>query len=305
MTISGKVEVVTGTSPHGQGHETAWAQITADALGVHPDDVEVLHGDTAVAPFGRDTYGSRSLPVGGVAVHVAAGKVAAKARTIAAHLLEANEDDLEFTGGRFSVAGTSGPGVTIQEIAMAASLANNLPEGMEPNLTADTHFDPPNFTWPFGTHICVTEVDTETGRVEIVRYVAVDDCGPVVNPAIVEGQLHGGIAQGVAQALYEKATYDAAGNPTTATLADYHFPTAMDLPNFILEQTVTPSPTNPMGVKGIGESGAIGSSPAVVNAVIDAVSHLGVAHLDMPVTPEQIWRAIGAARDTSATTSTS
>jgi carbon-monoxide dehydrogenase large subunit len=295
MTISGKVEVVTGTSPHGQGHETVWAQIAADALGVHPDDVEVLHGDTAVAPFGRDTYGSRSLPVGGVAVHVAAGLVADKARRIAAHLLEAAEGDLEFLGGRFSVAGTSGPGVTIQEIAMAASLAADLPEGMEPNLTADHHFDPPNFTWPFGTHICVTEVDTETGFSRILRYVAVDDCGPIVNPAIVEGQLHGGIAQGVAQAMFEQACHDDAGNPTTATLADYLIPSASDLPNFELDQTITPSPTNPMGVKGIGESGAIGSSPAVVNAVIDALAHLGVSHLDMPLTPQQVWRAISAA----------
>jgi aerobic carbon-monoxide dehydrogenase large subunit len=301
MTTSGKVEVVTGTSPHGQGHETVWAQIAADALGVHPDDVEVLHGDTAVAPFGRDTYGSRSLPVGGVAVHVAAGRVAAKAAAIAAHLLEAAEDDLEFRGGRFSVAGTSGPGITIQEVAAAASLANDLPEGMEPNLTADHHFDPPNFTWPFGTHICVAEVDTQTGRVGIRRYVAVDDCGPIVNPAIVEGQLHGGIAQGVAQALYEEAGHDAAGNPTTATLADYRIPAATDLPNVTLDQTVTPSPTNPMGVKGIGESGAIGSSPAVVNAVIDAVAHLGVTHLDMPVTPEQVWRAIRDAGHTAGT----
>jgi carbon-monoxide dehydrogenase large subunit len=301
MTTSGKVEVVTGTSPHGQGHETAWAQITADALGVPIDDVEVLHSDTAIAPFGRDTYGSRSLPVGGVAVHVAAERVVAKARTIAAHLLEAAEDDLDFTDGRFSVAGT-GAGVTIQEVAGAASLANNLPEGMEPNLTADHHFDPPNFTWPFGTHICVADVDTETGRVGIRRYVAVDDCGPVVNPAIVEGQLHGGIAQGVAQALYEHATYDADGNPTTATLADYQVPSAGDLPRFTLEQTVTPSPTNPMGVKGIGESGAIGSSPAVVNAVIDAVAHLGVTHLDMPVTPQQVWRAIATAGEDGATT---
>ncbi|MHA6795567.1 xanthine dehydrogenase family protein molybdopterin-binding subunit [Pseudonocardia bannensis] len=296
MTISGKVEVVTGTSPHGQGHETVWAQIAADALGVHPDDVEVLHGDTAVAPFGRDTYGSRSLPVGGVAVHLAAGKVAEKAKKIAAHLLEAAEDDIEFSGGRFSVAGTHAPGVTIQEVAMAASLAANLPDGMEPNLTADTHFDPPNFTWPFGTHICVTEVDTETGRVRIQRYVAVDDCGPIVNPAIVNGQLHGGIAQGVAQALYEEARHDDAGNPTTATLADYTVPAASDLPNFELDQTVTPSPTNPMGVKGIGESGAIGSSPAVMNAVIDAVAHLGVTHIDMPATPEKVWRAIQEAR---------
>lgn len=300
MTISGKVEVVTGTSPHGQGHETVWAQIAADALGVHPDDVEVLHGDTAVAPFGRDTYGSRSLPVGGVAVHVAAGLVADKARRIAARLLEAAEGDLEFLGGRFSVAGTSGPGVTIQEIAMAASLAADLPEGMEPNLTADHHFDPPNFTWPFGTHICVTEVDTETGFSRILRYVAVDDCGPIVNPAIVEGQLHGGIAQGVAQAMFEQACHDDAGNPTTATLADYLIPSASDLPNFELDQTITPSPTNPMGVKGIGESGAIGSSPAVVNAVIDALAHLGVTHLDMPLTPQQVWRAISAATHQTA-----
>ncbi|HLU53924.1 MAG TPA: xanthine dehydrogenase family protein molybdopterin-binding subunit [Pseudonocardia sp.] len=299
MTVGGKVEVVTGTSPHGQGHETAWAQIVADALGVHPDDVEVLHGDTAIAPFGRDTYGSRSLPVGGVAVHLAAEKVAAKARAIAAHLLEASEDDLEFSGGRFSVAGTSGPGITIQEVALAASLAANLPEGMEPNLTADHHFDPPNFTWPFGTHICAAEVDTQTGRVMIRRYVAVDDCGPIVNPAIVEGQLHGGIAQGVAQALYEEAVYDEAGNPKTPTLAEYHFPTAVDLPSFTLDQTITPSPTNPMGVKGIGESGAIGSAPAVVNAVIDAVSHLGVRHLDMPVTPERVWRAIAESGQTA------
>ncbi|MCW0212175.1 MAG: xanthine dehydrogenase family protein molybdopterin-binding subunit [Pseudonocardia sp.] len=292
MTTSGKVEVVTGTSPHGQGHETAWSQIVADRLGVHPDDVEVLHGDTLIAPFGRDTYGSRSLPVGGVAVHLAAGKVLDKATTIAAHLLEAAEADLEFTGGRFTVAGTAGPGVTIQQVAAAASLAADLPEGMEPNLTADHHFDPPNFTWPFGTHICVAEVDVETGFTRIRRYVAVDDCGNLVNPRIVEGQLHGGIAQGIGQALYEHARFDADGNPTTGTLADYTIPTAADLPLFELDQTVTPSPTNPMGVKGIGESGAIGSSPAVVNAVIDAVAHLGVRHVDMPATPQAVWRAI-------------
>ncbi len=296
VLVSGKVEVVTGTSPHGQGHETAWSQIAADALGVHPDDVEVLHGDTAVAPFGRDTYGSRSLPVGGVAVHLAAGKVVDKATKIAAHMMEAAEEDVEFAGGRFSVSGTGAQGPTIQEVAMAAYLASDLPEGMEPLLTADDSFDPPNFTWPFGTHICVTEVDTETGKVAIRRYVAVDDCGHVVNPEIVHGQLHGGIAQGVAQALYEEACHDEAGNPTTATLADYAIPAASDLPNFELDQTVTPSPTNPMGVKGIGESGAIGSSPAVLNAVIDAVAHLGVTHIDMPATPERVWRAIQDAR---------
>ncbi|RUQ02467.1 xanthine dehydrogenase family protein molybdopterin-binding subunit, partial [Microbacterium sp. HSID17254] len=252
-TTSGRVEVVTGTSPHGQGHETAWSQIVADRLGVHPDDVEVLHGDTLVAPFGRDTYGSRSLAVGGTAVHLAAGKVRDKAMQIAAHLLEADESDLEFTGGRFSVTGTAGPSVTIQEVAGAASLANDLPEGMDPNLTADSAFDPPNFTWPFGTHVCVTEVDTETGFTRIRRYVAVDDCGVVVNPTIVEGQLHGGIAQGIGQALYEHATVDEAGNQTAGNLASYTVPAATDLPRFELEQLVTPSPTNPMGVKGIGE----------------------------------------------------
>ncbi|WP_119071318.1 xanthine dehydrogenase family protein molybdopterin-binding subunit [Rubrobacter indicoceani] len=292
MLPSGKVEVVTGTSPHGQGHETAWAQIAADALGVSPDDVEVLHSDTLVAPFGRDTYGSRSLPVGGVAVHLAAGKVIDKAKKIAAHMLEAAEGDIEFAGGRFSVAGSPEQGVTIQEIAGEAFLGVNLPEGMEPNLTADSHFDPPNFTWPFGTHVCVVEVDTETGKVAVRDFFAVDDCGPIVNPQIVDGQLHGGIAQGIGQALYEEAVYDGEGNPLTATWMDYMFPGAPELPNFTLEQTVTPSPTNPMGVKGIGESGAIGSSPAVINAVIDALSHLGVTHLDMPASPMKVWEAI-------------
>ena len=299
MLVSGKVEVVTGTSPHGQGHETAWSQIAADALGVHPDDVEVLHSDTAIAPFGRDTYGSRSLPVGGVSVHLAAHKVVEKARRIAAHVLEAAEDDIVFENGRFSVAGTEA-GRTIQEIAMAAYLADDLPEGMEPLLQADNTFDPPNFTWPFGTHIAVTEVDTETGRVHLRRFVAVDDCGHLVNPQIVEGQLHGGIAQGIGQALYEHATFDDSGQPTASTLADYHVPAATDLPHIELGSTVTPSPTNPMGVKGIGESGAIGSSPAVVNAVIDAVAHLGVTHLDMPVTPQQVWRALHSAQEERA-----
>ncbi|MGI8540686.1 MAG: xanthine dehydrogenase family protein molybdopterin-binding subunit, partial [Rubrobacteraceae bacterium] len=262
MLASGVVEVVTGTSPHGQGHETAWSQIAADALGVSPDDVEVLHGDTAIAPFGRDTYGSRSLPVGGVAVHLAGGKIVEKARKIAAHMLEAAEGNVEFEGGTFSVAGSPDRNISIQNIAGEAFLGVNLPEGMEPNLTADHHFDPPNFTWPFGTHICVVEVDTETGKVTIAKYVAVDDCGPIVNPEIVNGQLHGGIAQGIGQALYEEAVYDEDGNPLTSTWVDYMVPGAPEMPNFTLDQTVTPSPTNPMGVKGIGESGAIGSSPA-------------------------------------------
>jgi aerobic carbon-monoxide dehydrogenase large subunit len=300
MTTAGRAEVVTGTSPHGQGHETAWAQITADSLGIDPADVEVFHGDTMVAPFGRDTYGSRSLAVGGTAVYGAAEKVLAKARLIAAHLLEASETDLQFVDGTFSVAGTSGPSITIQEVAGAASLAADLPDGMEPNLTADYHFDPPNFTWPFGTHICVVEVDTETGMTTVRRFVAVDDCGRIVNPQIVDGQLHGGIAQGIAQALYEHATFDEDGQPTAATLADYAVPAASDLPSFDLDQTVTLSPTNPLGAKGIGESGAIGSSPAVVNAAIDALAARGVTHLDMPLTPQRVWRALdGAAKVTS------
>ncbi|MEJ2867052.1 xanthine dehydrogenase family protein molybdopterin-binding subunit [Actinomycetospora sp. OC33-EN08] len=292
MTTAGRAEVVTGTSPHGQGHETAWAQITADSLGIDPADVEVLHSDTMIAPFGRDTYGSRSLAVGGSAVFGAAEKVVAKATLLAAHLLEADASDVEFRDGTFSVRGTGGGGITIQEVAGAASLAADLPEGMEPNLTADHHFDPPNFTWPFGTHVCVVEVDTETGFTTVRRFVAVDDCGRIVNPTIVDGQLHGGIAQGIAQALYEHATYDEAGQPTTATLADYAVPAASDLPGFDLEQRVTLSPTNPLGAKGIGESGAIGSSPAVVNAVIDALTARGVTHLDMPVTPQRVWRAL-------------
>ncbi|MGI8649015.1 MAG: xanthine dehydrogenase family protein molybdopterin-binding subunit, partial [Rubrobacter sp.] len=219
-----------------------------------------------------------------------------KAKKIAAHMLEAAEGDIEFEGGRFSVAGSPEQGITIQEIAGEAFLGVNLPEGMEPNLTADSHFDPPNFTWPFGTHVCVVEVDTETGKVTIPNFFAVDDCGPIVNPQIVNGQLHGGIAQGIGQALYEEAVYDENGNPITSTLLDYMFPGAPELPNFTLEQTVTPSPTNPMGVKGIGESGAIGSSPAVMNAVIDALSHLGVTHLDMPASPMKVWEAIKDAK---------
>src|SRR5215217_6273947 len=297
MLASGKVEVVTGTSPHGQGHVTSWSQIAADALGVDVDDVEVLHGDTAIAPYGRDTYGSRSLPVGGVAVHLACEKVVEKGKKIAAHMLEAAEEDVEFEGGRFSVAGSPNRNVTIQNVAAAAYLADNLPEEMEPLLNGDYAFDPPNFTWPYGTHICVVEVDTETGMVTIPKYVAVDDCGPVVNPAIVDGQLHGGIAQGIGQALYDED-----GNLVTGTMVDYLIPGPPEVPNMILDRTVTPSPTNPMGVKGIGESGAIAASPAVVNAVIDALSHEGVTHIDMPASPMRVWQTLQEARGRDAGT---
>src|SRR3954454_20516771 len=226
VLMSGKIEVATGTSPHGQGHETSWSQIAADALGVTPDDVVVLHGDTATVPFGRDTYGSRSLAVGGIAVHLACNKVVDKAKKIAAHMLEAAEDDIEFEGGKFSVAGSPDQNVTIQDVAGAAYLGADLPEGMEPTLNESMTFDPPNFTFPFGAHLCVTEVDTETGKTTISDYFAVDDCGPVINPVIVDGQLHGGLAQGIAQALYEGAIYDEDGTLTTSSMVDYMIPGA-------------------------------------------------------------------------------
>ena len=297
MFGSGKVEVVTGTTPHGQGHVTSWSQIAADALGVTPDDVEVIHGDTATSPHGLDTYGSRSLPVGGVAVHLAANKVADKAKKIAAHMLEASEDDLEFEGGKFSVAGSPDQSVTIQDVAGAAFGGVNIPEDMEPGLTADYFYDPPNFVFPFGAHICVVEVDTETGKTRVRDYFAVDDCGPVINPIIVDGQVHGGIAQGIAQALYEEAVYDEDGMLITGSMVDYMIPGAPELPNYTLDRTVTPSPTNPMGVKGIGEAGTIGSPPAVINAVIDALEPLGVTSIDMPASPMRVWETIQAAQN--------
>ncbi|HET7478913.1 MAG TPA: molybdopterin cofactor-binding domain-containing protein [Rubrobacteraceae bacterium] len=304
MLVTGKVEVATGTSPHGQGHETSWSQIAADALGVTPDDVVVIHGDTASVPFGRDTYGSRSAPVGGVAVWQAANKVVEKAKKLAAHMLEAAEGDIEFEGGRFSVAGSPDQSVTIQEVAGQSYLGADLPEGMEPTLSESVVFDPPNFTFPFGAHLCVTEVDTETGKVKVRDFFAVDDCGPIINPTIAAGQLHGGIAQGLAQALYEEAVYDESGNLVTGSMVDYLIPGAPELPNYTLEHTVTPSPTNPLGVKGIGEAGTIGSTPAAINSVIDALSHLGVKHIDMPALPFNVWSTIQEARGRSAGTRT-
>ncbi len=289
---TGKVEVVTGTSPHGQGHVTSWSQIAADALGVPYEDVTVLHGDTAVAPLGMDTYGSRSLAVGGVALHFACERLKEKAKAIAAHLLEAAPEDLEFESGAFSVRGAPDKAKTIPEIAFAAWTAHSLPEGAEPGLEATYVYDPPNFTFPFGTHICVVEVDTETGEVEIVRYVAVDDCGNVINPMIVDGQVHGGIAQGIAQALYEEAVYDDGGNLLTSSMMNYLVPAATEIPSFELDRTLTPSPTNPMGVKGIGEAGTIAATPAVMNAVVDALSHLGVRQVELPASPENVWKAI-------------
>ncbi|SFP96407.1 xanthine dehydrogenase, molybdenum binding subunit apoprotein [Geodermatophilus dictyosporus] len=292
MLPTGKVEVVTGSTPHGQGHETAWSQLVADSLGVPFEDVEVLHGDTAVAPRGMDTYGSRSLVVGGTAVIKAADKVVAKARKVAAHLLEASEDDLEFSGGKFSVRGTPGSGLSIQEIALAVFAAHDYPEDVEPTIDADATFDPVNFSFPHGTHVCAMEVDTDTGFVKIRKYACVDDVGTIVNPLIVEGQVHGGLAQGIAQALYEEAVYDADGNLTTGTFVDYLVPSAADLPHFDTGNTVHVAPGNPIGAKGVGEAGCIASTPAVVNAALDAVRHLGVSDIRMPLTPERVWRAI-------------
>jgi carbon-monoxide dehydrogenase large subunit len=292
MLPTGKVEVVTGSTPHGQGHETAWSQLVADQLGVPFEDVEVLHGDTAVSPRGMDTYGSRSLVVGGTAVIKAADKVVAKARKVAAHLLEASEDDLDFSAGKFTVRGTPGAEIGIQEIALAVFAAHNYPEDVEPSIDADATFDPVNFSFPHGTHICAMEVDTETGMVKIRKYASVDDVGVIVNPLIVEGQIHGGLAQGIAQALYEEAVYDADGNLTTGSFVDYLVPSAADLPHFDTGNTVHAAPGNPIGAKGVGEAGCIASTPAVVNAALDAVRHLGVSDILMPLTPERVWRAV-------------
>ena len=290
-----KVQVVTGTAPHGQGHETSWAMIVADKLGINVDDVEVLHSDTAIAPYGMDTYGSRSLSVGGTAVHLATERVLDKARAIAAHQLEVAEEDLEYVNAVFSVKGSPEKVYPLAAAAFEAFTAHNLPDGMEPNLEASVSWDPPNFTFPFGTHFAIVEVDTDTGKVELIRYLAVDDCGNRVNPLIIDGQIHGGLAQGIAQALFEEASYDSNGNLLTSTLADYLVPSAAEFPFFELESTITPSPTNPLGVKGIGEAGTIASPPAIINGVIDALSHLGVTHIDMPASPQRVWEAINSA----------
>jgi len=292
---TGTVQVLIGTSPHGQGHVTTFSQIVADRLGVPIENVEVLHGDTTVIPLGMDTYGSRSLAVGGVAVWHATEKIIVKARTIAAHQLEVAEDDLEYAGGRFTVAGTD-KSMSVTDAALAAWTAHNLPDGTEPGLEDTAVYDPPNFSWPAGCHIAVVEIDEETGATELRRYVAVDDVGTVINPTIVDGQVHGGIAQGVAQALYEEAVYDDDGNLATGSMVNYLVPSAAELPNFEVERTESPSPTNPMGVKGVGETGTIASPAAVMNAVVDALSPYGITDIDMPAKPERIWRAITEAK---------
>jgi carbon-monoxide dehydrogenase large subunit len=293
---TGAVTVYTGSSPHGQGHETVFAQIAADKLGVDPSMVEVIHGDTGVGPEGRGTYGSRSLAVGGESIAQAAAKVAAKATAIVAHTLEAAPEDIEVRDGRFSVRGSPDKGMTLAEVAGAAYLGIALPEGMEPGLEATNFYDPENFVFPFGAHACVVDVDVETGKVRVVRYVAVDDCGPAVNPMLVDGQIHGGIVHAIGQALYERIHYDEDGQLVTGTFVDYGLPTADEVPSFETDRTETPSPVNSLGVKGIGEAGTIAASPAVTNAVIDALRPLGVSYMNMPLSPMRVWQAIEEAK---------
>jgi aerobic carbon-monoxide dehydrogenase large subunit len=288
---TGKVTVLTGISPHGQGEETSFAQIVGDMLGVDLNDVLVIHGDTAIVQYGIGTFGSRGIAVGGAALYNATEKVAAKAKRLAAHLLGADEASLTFENGRF-VGAPNDKSLTIQEIAMAAHTAASLPEDFEPGLSATHFFEPKNFTFPSGTHICAVEVDKDTGEVNILRYVAVDDCGNQINPLIVQGQVHGGIAQGLAQALFEEVVYDENGQLLTGELMDYAVPKAHQLPRYELDHTVTPSPVNPLGAKGVGEAGTIGSTPAIANAVIDALAPFGVKHVDLPLRPEKLWRAM-------------
>jgi carbon-monoxide dehydrogenase large subunit len=292
----GKVEVVSGTSPHGQAHETTFAQIAADALGVAFEDVVVVHGDTRTAPIGLDTYGSRSLAVGGMAIVEASRKVVEKARVLAAHQLECDVSDVEFSDGKFSVRGSPDAAKTIQELAFASFTAHDLPGGESPVLTGEAIFDPEVFSYPHGTHLALVEVDTETGAVHLAKYVAVDDVGKVVNPMVVEGQVHGGVVQGIAQALFEEAIYDEDGNLVTGTFVDYLVPSAADVPSITTDRTETPATTNPLGVKGVGEAGTIASTPAVVNAVVDALRPYGVNDVRMPCSPQRVWEALNGAR---------
>ncbi len=294
MEISGKVTVITGVSPHGQGQETSFAQIAADRLGVAIEDVVVLHGDTNVAHYGRDTYGSRGTAVGGAAIVMSIDKIVAKAKTLAAHLFETTEDHVTFANGVFTAPGVTNRTIAWGELAGEAYIAKNLPAGFEPGLEASSFFEPENFTFPFGTHICAVEIDRDTGQVAIRKYVAVDDCGVQVNPLLVEGQLQGGIAQSIGQALFEQTIYDENGQLLTGEFMDYAIPRASDIPDYVLGSTVTPTNVNPLGAKGAGEAGTIGATPAIANAVLDALEPLGVAHLDLPLSPERVWKAINA-----------
>jgi aerobic carbon-monoxide dehydrogenase large subunit len=292
IEISGKVTVITGTTPHGQGQETSLAQVAADRLGVPIEDIVVLHGDTATAHFGRDTYGSRATALGGTAIVMSIDKIIEKAKTIAAALLKSTPEKIEFEDGKFFVSGEAKNALGWGPLASEAYIAKNLPPGFEPGLEASSFFEPPNCTFPFGTHIVAVEVDRDTGQVNILKYVAVDDCGKQVNPLLVEGQVQGGIAQAIGAALMEQTVYNEYGQLLTGEFMDYAIPRAADIPDYVLGSTETPSPSNPLGVKGVGEAGTIGATPAIANAVIDALSPLGIRHLDLPFTPERVWSAI-------------
>jgi aerobic carbon-monoxide dehydrogenase large subunit len=294
---TGAVTVYSGTSPHGQGLDTAFAQIVADKLGVDPAVVEVIHGDTSMGPEGRNTYGSRSLATGGEAIVKAVDKVVEKAKAIVAAELEAAAEDIEVADGRFSVKGSPDQGMALADVAGVAYIGA-VPEGMEPGLEETTFYDPENFVFPFGAHACVVDVDVETGKTRVVRYVAIDDCGNPINPMLIEGQIHGGVVYGIGQALYEQVAYDEEGQLVSGTFVNYALPTAAELPSFELDRTVTPSPVNSMGVKGVGEAGTIAASAVVTNAVIDAIRPLGVDYINMPLTPIRVWQAIQDANGT-------
>ena len=292
---TGKATARFGTKSQGQGHETTYAQVLAEELGIPAAHIEIEEGDTDTAPYGLGTYASRSTPTAGAAGAMAARKVRDKAKKIAAHLLEVSEDDLEWTPGAFSVKGAPQKTKTIQEIAFAAY--TNHPPGMEGGLEAVSYYDPPNLTFPFGSYICVVDIDRGTGEVKIRRFVAVDDCGNIINPMIVDGQIHGGLTMGMALALLEEISYDENGNISGGSFMDYLVPTAMETPRWETDKTVTPSPHHPQGAKGVGESATVGAPPAIVNAVVDALAHLGVRHIDIPITPEKVWRIL---KDTGA-----
>jgi len=289
---TGKVHVFIGSSPHGQGEETTFAQLVASEIGVDANDVKVVHGDTDVTPMGWGTYGSRTTAVGGAALVLAARKIREKAKVIAAHLLEAAVEDMDYADGKFFVKGSPDKSKSIQEVALMANVAWNMPAGVEAGLEASTFYDPPNFTFPFGSHLAVVEVDPETGHVELKRYVALDDCGPQINPVIVEGQVHGGVVQGIGQALWEEAVYDDSGQLVTGSMLDYALPRADRLCDIEVLNTVTPSPHHPLGLKGVGEAGTIASTAAVYSAVLDALAPFGVQTLKMPLTAERVWNAM-------------
>ncbi|MCI0401994.1 MAG: molybdopterin-dependent oxidoreductase, partial [Acidobacteria bacterium] len=288
---TGTVTVLTGASPHGQGQETSFAQIVADELGISPEAVNIVHGDTAAVPYGIGTFGSRATAVGGTAMYFAVQKVKAKMTALAAHLLGVKPANIAWSVGRIGAKGTK-KSLAFGEVVGAAYVAKNIPPGFEPGLEGTHFFEPSNFTFPFGAHVLSVEVDPETGEIKLEKYVAVDDCGKVINPLLVEGQVHGGIVQAMGQALWEEVVYNEDGQLVTGSLMDYAIPKAEQIPEMILDRTVTPSPVNPMGVKGVGEAGTIGATPAIVNAVCDALAPFGIRNLDMPLKAERIWNAI-------------